>query len=733
VNNIKAAVIPFLKAIPHSYSTILFSDSLYLGIALMLVTMLVPIVGISGLFGLLCALIFVKVLGFESTDSSSGVLGFNSLLVSLAIGYFFPLSKLSNQWYVLAGMIVIASLATILLYIMINYWTQSRLKMPSMSLAFCITTTVVWYYMVHAGLFSGYGFEKPLLFHWDPNIPSFWKDFFRSMGSIMFVPDVIAGVIVTLVLICTSRIGIFLALIGWGLCWVLLGIANISYTYGMFFPGFNLILISMAVGSIYLIPGKASYLTAMLAVIIGFTLSYALSARYFYPDYMPARGTILPVPMFAFPMNITVIAIVFSLRLRLFPKKPVINEIGILHPEKALEAYLSRFKRFTPEGIPQLLMPVSGTWTVTQGHNGKHTHQKEWANAWDLEILDDNENKCSEDIDDLKNYFSYGKTVLASASGYVAKVVNGINDNPIGITNTRDNWGNYITINHCPGFYTLYAHLKEGSIKHAEGDYIKLGEKIGQVGNSGRSPYPHLHFQAQIGAEAGTRSVFCHMLNYRIKEKGNDIFVSSGVPEEGEQISPLITEKELSNILQLGYHQKQTFAVRIGNDMLEEIWDVELDLLGVHKIVSSAGTELEFSIHNGIFNALELYGRRRSALGAFGIGASRIPWAEHSSMRWDDEPGLSVLLSTFWKNLALFMIPFFKPIRLTSNSRISSERKSIVLESETSLRAFGLFLKKNNAVIKLSRKAGIEQITLSQKGKDLLVAVKKDIGETTDD
>jgi len=52
--------------------------------------------------------------------------------------------------------------------------------------------------------------------------------------------------------------------------------------------------------------------------------------------------------------------------------------------------------------------------------------------------------------------------------------------------------GNYITILHTDGTYSLYAHL---NIRHAyQGNIVKAGQIIGLSGNSGASTGPHLHF-----------------------------------------------------------------------------------------------------------------------------------------------------------------------------------------------------------------------------------------------
>jgi urea transporter len=716
-------LLAFVKAIPHSYATAMYSDSRIIGLALMALTIVSPYVGLAGLFALLIALLFSRLLGFEGWDSASGVLSFNSLLIGLTIGYYYPYSGLATVSWHFVGLITVASLTTFLIYIGLNYLTQTWLKLPSLSLAFCLAAILFWYYLVRTGYFTGSGFQKPLIWSHNIQLSWFWKDYFMSLGSIVFVPDVLAGIVVAFVLLLITRIGFMLSLWGWAICFTLLQYVNISSTYGMFFPGFNLILISLAVGSVFLIPGKTSYLLAIMGTVLGFIVALALSGRYYYSDSMMGRPDFLFLPIFALPVNLVVLGMIFALRLRIQQRSPIINDYGILHPEKALDAYLSRYRRFSSAGVPQLHLPVSGEWVVTQAHNGAHTHKQDWALAWDFEIVDSQEKKYSEREKELRDYYSFGKQVFAAAAGYVVKVVNSIPDNPVGGMNTLDNWGNYVSISHGYGIYTLYAHLKEGSIKLAEGDYIKQGEKLGQVGNSGRSPVPHLHFHAQMGVDAGSKTIFSHIINYKVLQKdGSFDFVSSGIPDEEERITAFVPEKDLAPILQLSYGQHQSFKVISGNKEFEENWIVELDLAGNHSIVSDNGTKAEFSIFNGIYNSLSLSGRRQTALAAFTLVASRLPWAEKQRIKWQDEPSLSIVLNPFWKNLALFLIPFFKPIRVKSRAELLPEGELISLKGETRLSLFGLTIKTYSGELLMSRKHGIRAFNLSEGSKTLVKA-----------
>jgi murein DD-endopeptidase MepM/ murein hydrolase activator NlpD len=73
-----------------------------------------------------------------------------------------------------------------------------------------------------------------------------------------------------------------------------------------------------------------------------------------------------------------------------------------------------------------------------------------------------------------------GAAVMAAMDGVVSVV--------------GENWvyGKHIIISHGNGYKTLYAHLNSSSVR--QGDRVSRGKKIGEVGNTGYSTGPHLHF-----------------------------------------------------------------------------------------------------------------------------------------------------------------------------------------------------------------------------------------------
>lgn len=54
-------------------------------------------------------------------------------------------------------------------------------------------------------------------------------------------------------------------------------------------------------------------------------------------------------------------------------------------------------------------------------------------------------------------------------------------------------YGNELVINHGYGYKTRYAHLKQFFVR--EGMKVKRGEKVGEVGNTGKTTGPHLHYE----------------------------------------------------------------------------------------------------------------------------------------------------------------------------------------------------------------------------------------------
>jgi peptidase M23-like protein len=98
----------------------------------------------------------------------------------------------------------------------------------------------------------------------------------------------------------------------------------------------------------------------------------------------------------------------------------------------------------------------------------------------------------------VESYSCYGKEVYAVADGKVMQALDGLPNQvpgklPEGLPVEQAD-GNHVIQEIAPGHYALYAHFMPGSLKVKAGDWVKKGQLLALVGNSGNSSAPHLHF-----------------------------------------------------------------------------------------------------------------------------------------------------------------------------------------------------------------------------------------------
>lgn len=168
--------------------------------------------------------------------------------------------------------------------------------------------------------------------------------------------------------------------------------------------------------------------------------------------------------------------------------------------------------------------PLKGTWFVAVAATPHGGHR--WALpeefALDIVRLGDGTSSHKGIGAQFPDYYAYGQPVLAAADGTVIGAKDGIAEDIAAVRKPDESLeaygqrvgqiqagliqsgaiaGDYVMIDHGNGEYSLYAHLKPGSVKVKAGQAIKAGEAIGALGSSGNSTEPHLHFQVCDGPD----------------------------------------------------------------------------------------------------------------------------------------------------------------------------------------------------------------------------------------
>lgn len=89
-----------------------------------------------------------------------------------------------------------------------------------------------------------------------------------------------------------------------------------------------------------------------------------------------------------------------------------------------------------------------------------------------------------------------GADIVAVASGVVTW------------SGPRYGYGNLVEVNHGNGYKTRYAHCKE--INVALGDVVRKGDVVAQMGSSGRSTGPHVHFEVYKNGRTVDPAAYIH-------------------------------------------------------------------------------------------------------------------------------------------------------------------------------------------------------------------------------
>src|SRR6202008_2315838 len=116
---------------------------------------------------------------------------------------------------------------------------------------------------------------------------------------------------------------------------------------------------------------------------------------------------------------------------------------------------------YNPSGFGRRVDPFNGQWAMHEG----------------IDFISD-----------------YGSPIVAAAGGVVI------------FAGFHPQYGYMVDIDHGNDLVTRYAHCSKLMVR--EGDLVQRGRKIGEVGSTGRSTGPHLHFEVRFRGAAQNPAKF---------------------------------------------------------------------------------------------------------------------------------------------------------------------------------------------------------------------------------
>jgi murein DD-endopeptidase MepM/ murein hydrolase activator NlpD/urea transporter len=658
----------FYQGVLRSYSQIFFSESYWFAIPLVIVSFLDLSAGLSGLLSVLTANLAASLLKFDKLTITKGFYGFNSLLVGLGLGYNYELTIVIIAIAILSGFLT-------LLFTVALQGVLGKYYLPYLSVPFVFS---IWIVLSAGGmlrvtednqsgvyvlnkLFSIGGHPLISIHQWWVTVVTsdFINSYFLSLGGIFFQFNVFAGLVVALALLFYSRIAFLLSLLGYSVAYLAYSFLGMDLNQlGYSYIGFNFILGAIAVGGYFYIPSRQSFLWAFAVTPV-----IALVAAGLLGLIKPFNLTLLSLPF-----NIIVLTFIYSFRFRTTQNKfkEVLIQEGT--PELNLYSFQSFTNRFPNFGWLQIKLPFYGEWYISQGHGGELTHKGEWSDAWDFVIINSDLLQYSNNGFHLRDYYCYGQNVIAPADGSVIVVEDGIEDNPVGEINIVKNWGNTLIIKHSDGLYSKLSHLQKGSVSVKQGDYVHYGQIVGKVGNSGRSPFPHLHFQLQSTPYIGSKTLKYPLFSYL--ENGKEIRTFS-YPSAGQRIKTIEEHNLLKKAFNLIPGTQLNWIIKTPKEQTTAKWEIFTTPYNKSYIFCHATKSLAYFQYDGVhFCFTHFTGDRRSLLYNFYMAAFRLPLIYIDNYICTDSLPINQTFRGWRLFLHDFTAPFFMYLKVNFSAGI---------------------------------------------------------------
>ncbi|MBS0522107.1 MAG: urea transporter [Proteobacteria bacterium] len=593
----------------------------WIGLLLWLAIAQSPRLAGFALLGLAIALGGQQVLGIEDDPRVQGSLRSNVILATISAGWLMEATLYPLQ--VQVAIAVVVAVVAFVLAAAVLLFLRAR-SLPPLLWGYGLTAGAMFMLFPVGTSIAAQHYTWWLI---DARTIADWTTlFFSSLGSLAFSPSVGAGIIMSGAILLWSRVAFVAGVIGW-LAGALtaIGAQQLGLVFYWLPAAHNFFVAGMALGAYYLLPGYASLVLAALAgagaslcamVLLTFVPAFA---------YLPLAS------------GMTIWLALATVSLARDDREFWRNTLLQFMPEEAWwrEAF---WARRLGRREPLLVVPVPGIVKIAQGFDGPLSHTGHLRHALDF-VRPPGSSSPADSI--------WNAPVVAPAAGVVESVRNNVPDNPLGLCNFADSWGNFVCIRLDQGGWALLAHFRQWSIVVRPGTRVEIGSYLGAAGNSGRSPVPHVHLQVQAGREPGTRTVPFRLANLQSSTMAGNALLhweAATVPAANSSVMSATPQPAVHTLL-TGFapgsavwtvDQQGTVprAFRERNGNIGIAVATTLDADGCHRLCSGRGRLTALAAPDA-WRILEQVGEV-PLLELMALAAPSVPYAAQPGMHWSD-------------------------------------------------------------------------------------------------
>jgi hypothetical protein len=259
-----------------------------------------------------------------------------------------------------------------------------------------------------------------------------------------------------------------------------------------------------------------------------------------------------------------------------------------------------------------------------------------------------------------------------------------VEDNPPGGNNPEENWGNHVILYADAGYHVMLAHLRRNSVVVTPGQRVAPGALLGRVGNSGRSPVPHLHVHVQRQALPGAATLpFCVRF-FEEWKNGAWWHRTSGILGKGARVRPAETDLFLLQAMRgwLPGHYRYRIEEEKGVAW-EETLALSFDWQGRHAFQSLRTKARCAGFFDGAtFYLNEFEGTSHSLLAWLFVAMPRVPCVKGGPVRWEDAVSLVPFVRSPLRRLHDLLDPFLGPVFETFHYEMSRDEEGMTVQAK---------------------------------------------------